>query len=265
MLISFRASNAIRSFCACICTGPWFAISLIPSFRTNTLSALPTPMNRFFTTLTSAFFPAVAIRLCPAETCRCSPLVSAIPSGALTSSTDFLRSVSCCSSRVICAWRSAGFAVAFCASPEMDIICSRASARLLTAGSISSTCPRACTCPSALINIPFCARIAPRLSVLSSKPSPRGCLSLSTRCPRFSWLLPPYSVESLICSFPRSSSRRILLLAGVRRTLRLSLRMVTWSPCAESCSTPAIYGRSGLPSSKPIATSVPASSGRCRP
>ncbi len=37
--------------------------------------------------------------------------------------------------------RSAGFAVAFCASPEMDIICSRASARLLTAGSIASTCP----------------------------------------------------------------------------------------------------------------------------
>ncbi|EIT20715.1 hypothetical protein YPPY94_1135 [Yersinia pestis PY-94] len=55
----------------------------------------------------------------------------------------------------------------------------------------------------------------------SSKPSPRGCFSLSTKCPRFSWLLPPYSVLSLMCSLPRSSSRRSLLFDGVRSTLRL--------------------------------------------
>lgn len=103
---------------------------------------------------------------------------------------------------------------------------------------------------------PFCARIAPQLSVLSSKLAARLPVTVH-RVPVIQLALAAVPRRELDMLF-RAHRRGGFVAGRGAQDVTLSLRMVTWSPCAESCSTPAIYGRSGLPSSKPIATSVPA-------
>ncbi|VDA65601.1 hypothetical protein BANRA_02798 [Klebsiella pneumoniae] len=174
----------------------------------------------------------------------------------------FLRSVSCCSSRVICArdrpgsrspsarhrrWTSSAPGFGQIADRRLHIQHLPLSLRLSVRAD----------------KYPFCARIAPQLSVLSSN-LPRGCLSLST-VPCVQLALAAVLRRELDMFFPALVVGADFVVGRVRRTLRLSLRMVTWSPCAESCSTPAIYGRSGYhPQSQSPPPSPPAAAGAGR-
>ncbi|MOA05752.1 hypothetical protein D3C78_1253620 [compost metagenome] len=163
--------------------------------------------------------PALMATFLLAASCRCSPLVRAIPSGADISSASFSGFRRCSNIRI---WLSTSAFRACACSAAISSCCSCWLSRSISfsAASLSSASPCAFTCASALTNRPFPARIAPYSSVRSSAPVPRRCPCASTRCPPFSWVL-PYSVASLICSSPRPSSIRSLLFAGVRSTLRV--------------------------------------------
>ncbi len=111
--------------------------------------------------------------------------------------------------------------------------------------------------------LPHSPRMLTHLSVRSSAPlAPQLPLRIHVMPQVQLRLAAAYSVLSLICSSPRLSSIRSLLLVGVRITLRVLFFSVTGSTCRESCSACAIYGRSGSPSWKAIATSVPWISGK---
>ncbi|MNN41721.1 hypothetical protein D3C81_1558560 [compost metagenome] len=156
-----RAFSSRRSFCACTLTGPWLAISLMPSLRTNRLRPWPTPTNRRLTTLRLAAPPALSIRFFSAASCRCWPLVRAMPCGALSSRTWDLSCSRSWRSRFSCAATSAASALAAWASTESFCSCSPACCRRPTAASMSSTGPCALACASALMKIPLPPRMAP--------------------------------------------------------------------------------------------------------
>ncbi|SAT03104.1 Uncharacterised protein [Klebsiella variicola] len=218
--VSFFSANSRRlAFCACTSTGPspdfrlsWPVRAKSPSFSPASAVMLPmTPALISSPALMATFFVAVI--------CRCSPLVSAMPSGA-EKSTASLSGFSLCSNIRI--WLSTSAFRACACSAAISSCCSCWLSRSISfsAAFLSSASPCALGCVSALTNSPLPARIVPHSSVRSSVPWPRRCPCASTRCPLLSCVL-PYSVASLICSSPRLSSIRSLLFAGVRSTLRV--------------------------------------------
>jgi len=66
-------------------------------------------------------------------------------------------------------------------------------------------------------------------------------------------------------SCPLKSPRTIWLLAALLMALMALLLSVTWLGFCPLCTAEAMTGRSGSPSMKVSSTSVPLSSGKCRP
>ncbi len=171
----------------------------MPSFCANIDTSSPAATVTRFTALTSTFPPATAEMLSCAATCTPRPDTMPIDAGALASKPGAFNPSSS-SLTCFCASVSAGtaFAVVTEAASAFAISSARSSCAIVAC--MSSCWPAAFGWSCAEKYSPLPARSAPQEDVRISNPSPRFCFLESTRYPRFNWLLPECSVESLMLS-----------------------------------------------------------------